>query len=161
MGINTLIYTANGQASSTPTGIGISLAIPVNLAVFVMQDLINYGEVIRGWLGVSVEPRVLKQQSGLNQETLLVVDVSQDSPAEKAGLRRGDLITHIDGEPVDDGRLTMHKIAMLRPGDTVGVSVQRDQQSLELRGIVGVQKEAVLAAKHSIVTVISTSPIVS
>jgi len=142
LGINTLIYTANGQASSTPTGIGISLAIPVNLAVFVMQDLINYGEVIRGWLGVSVEPRVLKQQSGLNQETLLVVDVSQDSPAEKAGLRRGDLITHIDGEPVDDGRLTMHKIAMLRPGDTVGVSVQRDQQSLELRGIVGVRSQS-------------------
>jgi serine protease DegS len=142
LGINTLIYTANGQASTTPTGIGISLAIPVNLAVFVMRDLIRYGEVIRGWLGVSVEPQVLKDDNMPPRETLLVVAVSQGSPAEKAGLRRGDLITHIDGEPVVDGRLTMHRIAMLRPGDTVGVSVQRDKQSLELRGIVGVRSQS-------------------
>ncbi len=56
LGINTLIYTGNNQTQNATTGIGISLAIPVNLAVFVMQDLIDFGEVIRGWLGVSVEP---------------------------------------------------------------------------------------------------------
>ncbi len=145
LGINTLIYTAGGQTHSAPTGIGISLAIPVNLAVFVMRDLINYGEVIRGWLGVSVEPRILRQEGLPDREALLVVAVSEESPAEKAGLLPGDLITHIDGEPVDDGRLTMHRIALLRPGDSVGISVQRDRQSLELRGIVGIRRQSAAA----------------
>ena len=142
LGINTLIYTANSQPSNTATGIGISLAIPVNLAVFVMQDLIRYGEVIRGWLGVSVEPAALPDGERKGQQALLVVAVAEGSPAERAGLQRGDVITHIDGEAVEDGRLTMHRIAMLRPGDTVGVSVQRGRQSLELRGIVGVRSQS-------------------
>ncbi len=133
LGINTLIYTAGGNNAAT-TGIGISLAIPVNLAVFVMRDLIEYGEVIRGWLGVSVEPRA----DGTRQ-SLLVIAVSPASPAEKAGVRTGDVITHIDGEAVQDGRRTMHRIAQLRPGDTISVSVRRDQQSLELRCVVGIQ----------------------
>ncbi len=142
LGINTLIYTGNTQASNTATGIGISLAIPVNLAVFVMQDLIDYGEVIRGWLGVSVEPIGTVPASGTTSQALGVIAVAADSPAQKAGLRLGDIITHIDGEPVKDGRLTMHRIALLRPGDPVAISVQRNQQSFELRAVVGVLRQS-------------------
>ena len=142
LGINTLIYTGNTQASNTATGIGISLAIPVNLAVFVMQDLIDYGEVIRGWLGVSVEPIGTVPAAGTTSQTLGVIAVAADSPAQKAGLRLGDIITHIDGEPVKDGRLTMHRIALLRPGDPVAISVQRNQQSFELRAVVGVLRQS-------------------
>jgi serine protease DegS len=142
LGINTLIYTGNTQASNTATGIGISLAIPVNLAVFVMQDLIDYGEVIRGWLGVSVEPIGTVPTGGTVGQALGVVAVAADSPAQKAGLQLGDIITHIDGEPVKDGRLTMHRIALLRPGDTVAISVQRNQQSFELRAVVGVLRQS-------------------
>jgi serine protease DegS len=138
LGINTLIYTANNQAQSANTGIGISLAIPVNLAVFVMQDLIDYGEVIRGWLGVSVERIGVVSPTGNKSQALAVVSVAQGSPAQKAGVQVGDIITHIDGEEVKDGRLTMHRIAMLRPGDTMAISLRRDQQSLELSAIVGV-----------------------
>ena len=138
LGINTLIYTGGGQGQSATTGIGISLAIPVNLAVFVMQDLIDYGEVIRGWLGVSAEPVSVSQGTGENGRALAVVEVAVDSPAQKAGLLAGDLITHIDGEPVRDGRLTMHRIALLRPGDSVSIAIRRGQQSLELRAVVGV-----------------------
>jgi serine protease DegS len=64
--------------------------------------------------------------------------VADESPADKAGIQAGDIITHIDGEAVQDGRQTMHRIALLRPGDTVAISVQRNQQSLELRTVVGV-----------------------
>ena len=142
LGINTLIYTGNTQASNTATGIGISLAIPVNLAVFVMQDLIDYGEVIRGWLGVSVEPIGTAPTAGKTSQALGVIAVAADSPAQKAGLRLGDIITHIDGEPVKDGRLTMHRIALLRPGDPVAISVQRNQQSFELRAVVGVLRQS-------------------
>ncbi len=138
LGINTLIYTGNSQGQNNATGIGISLAIPVNLAVFVMQDLIDYGKVIRGWLGVSVEPIGAPRGDGGNEQALAVIEVAPDSPAEKAGVMPGDLITHIDGEPVKDGRLTMHRIALLRPGDSVDIAIRRSEQSIELRAVVGV-----------------------
>jgi serine protease DegS len=136
LGINTLIYTSGDRAQNASTGIGISLAIPESLAIFVMQDLINYGEVIRGWLGVSVAPIGATPISGRNQ-WLSVVEVAPDGPAQKAGVQVGDIITHINGEAVKDGRLTMHRIAMLRPGDTVSIALQRNQQSLELHAMVG------------------------
>lgn len=137
LGINTLIYTAGNQAQSASTGIGISLAIPESLAVFVMQDLINYGQVIRGWLGVSVEPIGATPSSGGKYQRLSVVDVAPGSPAQKAGVQLGDIITYINGERVQDGRLTMHRIAMLRPGETVSIALQRNRQSLELNAVVG------------------------
>lgn len=137
LGINTLIYTANNQNQNGTTGIGISLAIPENLAVFVMQDLITYGEVIRGWLGVSVEPAGVTPDAGGGRQALSVLEVTPDSPAQQAGVQVGDLITHINGEAVQDARLTMHYIAMLRPGDALSISLQRDQQSLELQAVVG------------------------
>ncbi|CAA0110193.1 Serine endoprotease DegS [Halioglobus japonicus] len=138
LGINTLIYTAGNQTQNVSTGIGISLAIPESLAIFVMQDLINYGEVIRGWLGVSVEPIVVTPPSGGIKQQLSVVEVAPGGPAQKAGILVGDIITYINGEPVQDGRLTMHRIAMLRPGETISIALQRNRQSLELNAIVGV-----------------------
>jgi serine protease DegS len=143
LGINTLIYTANTSGTSgATTGIGISLAIPVDLAMFVMRDLIDYGEVIRGWLGVSVEPLGGVPGGARGYHALVVVAVAGGGPADRAGMQVGDIITHIDGEPVQDGRLTMHRIAMLRPGDTVEISVQRDQQSMELRTVVGALRQS-------------------
>lgn len=138
LGINSLIYTGSNPTQGTTTGIGISLAIPVNLAIFVMQDLINFGEVIRGWLGVSVEPVGIFNTASQTQPALAVQAVTPRSPAAKAGVQVGDLITHIDGEAVLDGRRTMLQIARLRPGDTIDISVQRERQSLELRAVVGV-----------------------
>jgi serine protease DegS len=137
LGINTLIYTAGNQTENASTGIGISLAIPESLAMFVMQDLINYGEVIRGWLGVSVEPIVVTPPSGGRQQQLSVVQVAPGGPAQKAGILVGDIITYINGEPVQDGRLTMHRIAMLRPGETISIVLERDRQSMELNAVVG------------------------
>lgn len=137
LGINTLIYTAPDSRTSTPTGIGIGLAIPANLAVFVMQDLVEYGEVIRGWLGVRVEPRRRIGNSSNPGQALVVTDVSRGSPAQKAGIALGDIITHINGEKVADGRLTMHRIALLRPGDKIAVTVERDQQSIDLQAVIG------------------------
>lgn len=138
LGINTLIYTANNQKQNGTTGIGISLATPESLAVFVMKDLITYGEVIRGWLGVSVEPIGAVPDSSDRRQMLSVVEVAAGSPAQKAGVQVGDIITHINAEAVQDARLTMHRIAMLRPGDTVSISLQREQQSIELQAEVGV-----------------------
>jgi len=138
LGINTLIYTGNTPAQGNGTLIGISLAIPANLALFVMQDLIRYGEVIRGWLGVSVEPiGIFADGTDEPRPALSVVAVADTGPADEAGIQVGDIITHIDGEAVRDGRQTMHQIARRRPGDIVYIAVQRDGKSMELRAMIG------------------------
>ena len=143
LGINTLTFaTTSGRGSSSAAALGISLAIPVDLALFVMQDLIDYGEVIRGWLGVSVNPVKRTDSHNARDQALIVATVATGSPAEKAGIERGDIITHLDNELVRDGRLTMHKIALLRPGDSIDVTVQRDQQSIDLTAVVGTLRQS-------------------
>ena len=85
-----------------------------------------------------MEPVGARRDDGSNEQALAVIEVARNSPAEKAGVMPGDLITHIDGEPVKDGRLTMHRIALLRPGDSVDIAIRRNEQTMELRTIVGV-----------------------
>ena len=140
VGINTLIYSpAEGRFNSNVNvGIGISLAIPSNLAEFAMQDLIRYGRVIRGWLGVEVE--LLPNQDRRSQR-LLVLNVSSDGPAERAGLRAGDVITHFDDEPVSDVRLSMLDVELLRPGDKLKVTVARGGTVLDFDAIVGAEPQ--------------------
>ena len=136
VGINTLIYTAAASASRDRVGIGIALAIPSRLAQFVMDDLIRYGQVIRGWLGVSVE-----QQERRSGTVLQVQAVAPEGPAARAGLRPGDLITHIDGQPISDVRVTMMEVALLRPGERLDLTVRRDGRSVDLQAVVGAQRE--------------------
>ncbi|PIE38609.1 MAG: protease [Gammaproteobacteria bacterium] len=131
LGINTLIGS-----------VGISLAIPVNQALFVMNDLIEYGKVIRGWLGVSVQPLPTRKGDGSVSQVLGVLGVSPDSPADRANIRRGDIITHINGEPVVDGRLTMHRIALLRPGDHIDVRLLRDGKAIDTNTVIGIRPTA-------------------
>lgn len=142
LGINTLFFAAGPQGSSSPAASGISLAIPVDIALFVMQDLIDYGEVIRGWLGVRVRPVPKSGADNVGLQALIVDAVAENGPARKAGIELGDIITHINNEAVLDGRLVMHQIAMLRPGDTIAVTVQRDQQSIDLQAVVGTLRQS-------------------
>ena len=142
LGINTLIYTANGEGADD-AAIGINLATPVNLAHFVMKDLVNYGTVVRGWLGVSVEllqtPETIAQQ----QQVLVVSGLAEDGPAARAGLRLGDVISAINGNTVSDGRITMHQIARFRPGEIVDIEVARgrQQEPVQLQAVVGTRPE--------------------
>ena len=138
-GINTLIYTSSEGRSSGNVGIGISLAIPSNIAEYAMNDLIRYGRVIRGWLGVEVE---LLPERDTRGQRLLVLGVSSDGPAERAGLRAGDVITHIADEPVNDVRLSMLDVEMLRPGDRLKVTVAREGDVMDFDAIVGAEPES-------------------
>jgi serine protease DegS len=134
VGINSVIYTSAGNTGASSVGIGISLAIPSRLAQFVMDDLIRYGQVIRGWLGVSVE-----QDISAGTPTLRVQGVNAGGPAERAGLRAGDVITHIGNEVINDVRLAMYEVALLRPGDRLDITVLRDDESTDLQAIIGTQ----------------------
>jgi serine protease DegS len=140
VGINSLIYTSSETSgSSGALGIGISLAIPSNLAEFVMDDLIRYGRVIRGWLGVEAEQ--IPAPLGAQSQRLLVRGVAADGPAERAGLRVGDVITHFDDVPINDVRATMYKVSLLRPGDRLGITVEREESAIALSAVIGAQPE--------------------
>ena len=134
LGINTATIAGRNQ----PTGLG--LATPSDLALGVMRDLVAYGKVVRGWLGLQTQP--LYSNGRLTLENLQVTATDPRGPAHKAGIRRGDVITHIDGERVVDGRSTMRRVAQLRPGDAVEVTLQRGEGVLTLPVIVGTRPSA-------------------
>ena len=115
---------------------GIGLATPADLAMGVTKDLVAYGKVIRGWMGLEVQTIYL---TGSESPSLLVTGTHPEGPAARGGIREGDIITHIDMEPVLDGQATMNQIAMLKPGDAVELSLLRGEDLVSLNIIVGSQ----------------------
>jgi serine protease DegS len=137
VGINTLIYTAGGDGAGEATGIGINLATPSELAATALSDIVNYGRVIRGWLGVSVEVLLSEDASGRSIQRLIVTDLASDGPAERAGIALNDIIVAMDDALVVDGRAAMMQIARLRPGHLLRVRVDRDGLPVEIEAVVG------------------------
>jgi serine protease Do len=124
IGLNTAILSRSGGNQ------GIGFAIPANLARDVMQGLIKDGHVTRGYLGVMIQdvtPSLAKEfklkESGAGA---LVSDVTADSPAEKAGLKSGDVIVEFDGKKVTDSRHLKLEVARVHPGQNIPVKVLRD-----------------------------------
>jgi serine protease DegS len=127
LGINAAVYSRSGVST------GIGLATPADLAMGVVQDLVAYGRVIRGWIGLSVE---MVYANGSSSPSLLVIGTHPQGPAARNGIRNGDVITHIDMQPVQDVQLTMQKIALLRPGEAVEVTLQRGGEEKTMHIIV-------------------------
>lgn len=123
VGINTAIFSTSGGYQ------GIGFAIPSNMARVVMKSLIEKGKVIRGWLGVMIQPITpeLARQFQLKEERgSLVADVVEDSPAEKAGIMRGDVIIEFDGKKVDEPYYLRNMVANTSPGTDIEVKVVRN-----------------------------------
>jgi serine peptidase DegS len=110
---------------------GIGFAIPVNLVRGVMEELIAHGRVRRGRLGVRTigDPRRV-----LNPPVIGLVE--EDSPAARAGLRVGDLITHLNDQPVSSDQEAMNRIAAMLPGSTVKIRVRRDGREIEVEALL-------------------------
>lgn len=125
IGINTAVLA---QSLGTE---GIGFAIPVNLVRGVMEEILAHGRVRRGRLGVRTlgDPRLL-----LNPPIIGLVE--DDSPAERAGLKVGDLITHLNDQPVATDQEAMNRIASMAPGSAVKIRVRRDGKELELTAIL-------------------------
>jgi len=134
IGIATAIFSQSGG------NIGIGFATPINLARAVVDQLRTTGKVVRGWLGVGIQPlgRDLRQALGLGDlEGALVADVQRGSPAEKAGLKRGDVIVAMNGKPVVDPGALSREIAMMKPGTDVQLRVNREGKERGLTVRIG------------------------
>jgi serine protease Do/serine protease DegQ len=140
MGINTAIVAA---------GQGIGFAIPVNLARQIADQLIETGKVSRGWLGVSIQPLTpeLAESFGLERAAgALVNQVVPGSPADQAGLRRGDVLLTIDGRAIRGVRELQLQVASVPPGRSVSLGVLRDGKPLTLKVTITAQEAREVAA---------------
>jgi serine protease DegQ len=134
IGVNTLIFSRSGGYQ------GIGFAIPVSLAKKIMEQIIETGAVTRGWFGVDVAPvsGELAESLGLKDSRGPIVGgIERGSPAEKSGIKLGDVIVAVDGKPTPDVATALNLIAEMQPGKTVPVNVVRRGQQLSLEVVVG------------------------
>ena len=125
LGINTSSLNQSGYSG------GISFAIPANIALKIMQDIIEHGRVVPGWLGIEalpMTPQLARQVNLTMTNGVLITAIYDQGPAHKAGLQPGDVITHINGLPINDevgGFRGFAAMATLRPGETVSITYVR------------------------------------
>jgi serine protease Do len=131
IGINTAILSGGGGEGGNE---GVGFAIPINMARNVMNQLLTHGKVVRGYLGVYIQDVTpeLAKQFGLSQGGgVLVGDVSSDTPASRAGLRKGDIILELNGSPVESRSQLQVQIAQTPPGVPVKLKIWRDGKTEE------------------------------
>jgi serine protease DegQ len=135
IGINTAIYSRSGG------NMGIGFAIPVNTAKQVMESIVTNGSVTRGWIGV--EPQNLSKELAdslnLPKDTtgVLISGVLDGGPADKAGMKPGDVLTQVNGQAVNDVAALLNSIAQTNPGDEAKVTLLRKGKELSIRIQVG------------------------
>lgn len=122
VGINSQIVSPSGGS------IGIGFAVPSNMARTVFDQLVRTGKVRRGQLGIVLQPDSLG---------ILVGQVQQESPAERAGIKPGDIITAFNGTPVNDPNTLRNLVAETPPGTEVTLTIRRGQQDHELKATLG------------------------
>ena len=137
IGINTLIFSRSGGYQ------GIGFAIPVGLAKRVMEQIIEAGGVTHGWLGIEVTDITpeLAESLGLKvRQGAIVGAIEHGSPAEKGGMKLGDVIVAVNGTAVPDTTATLNRIAEMQPGKSVPVKVLRRDREMQLDLMVGKRK---------------------
>jgi len=134
VGINTFILSGSGGS------MGIGFAVPINMARYVMDRINQDGKVVRGYLGVYVQPVTAELARAFNladQSGALLGGVSPGTPADRAGLRAYDVITHFDGKKLTDSRHLRLMVAQTRPNTTVSVQYLREGKEMTTNVTLG------------------------
>jgi serine protease DegQ len=136
IGVNTAIY------SRTPGGasLGIGFAIPVSTAKQVLEQIVETGAVTRGWMGVGVQDMTRELAESFKLPDIrgaLITEVFRGTPADKAGLRVGDILVAVEGKPVVDSAGMLNLVAELAPGSAATLKVVREQKEMDLRAVIG------------------------
>jgi len=133
IGINTAIVGPSGG------NIGIGFAIPSNMAVDIIEQLLENGEVKRGELGIAAQPLTpeLAKAFGIDSRYGVVIGrIRAGSPADKAGLQVGDVISHVDGQPIRDVRAVKNSIGLVRLGQQLKMRVIRNGKTLNISAVI-------------------------
>ena len=134
IGVNTAIYSRSGGS------LGIGFAIPVSIARQVMEQIVATGSVTRGWIGVEAQELTaeLAESFGLPSATgALIAGVLRGGPADRAGVKPGDILVSIDAKPVSTPTSMLNLVAALAPGNRVALRIRRNGKELELPLEVG------------------------
>ncbi|MCA8067191.1 Do family serine endopeptidase [Burkholderia sp. AU31624] len=134
LGINTAIYSRSGGS------LGIGFAIPVSTARTVLESIITTGSVTRGWIGVEpqdVTPEIA-ESFGLTQKSgAIVAGVLQGGPADKAGIKPGDILISVNGDEITDTTKLLNTVAQIKPGTATKVHVVRKGKAFDLNVVIG------------------------
>ena len=133
LGINSVIYSRSGGS------LGIGFAIPVSMAKDVMEQIIKDGGVTRGFIGITPQDVTAEHVESLklpDARGSLVASVSRGGPADKAGVKAGDVVIAINDKPIQDSVAAMAAIAALKPGDKAAFKVLRNQKEVSLSLII-------------------------
>ena len=136
--MNTAIFSPSGG------NVGIAFAIPASLANDVVTVLIEDGTIERVWLGIQIQPVTddIAESLGLaDAKGALISELQDDSPAKKAGLKSGDIVTAVEGHPIDDPKDLALRTAKVKPGPDVEIILWRDGKSETVAVEVGTLKE--------------------
>lgn len=134
IGINSAIYSPNGGS------LGIGFAIPVSTAKKIMEQIIQSGSVTRGWVGVAVQeltPELAESFKLGDTQGVLISEVVRSSPADRAGVRPGDILTMVDNKPLIDSSVMLETISNLVPGKVVVLKLLRNQREVVVQVTVG------------------------
>ena len=134
IGINSLIFTETGSFN------GIGFAIPIDLAISVLSQIVQHGYVVRGWLGVggqALTPPIINKLKLRKITGILITDVDAQGPGDKAGLIPGDIITHMNGQIIESAQDILNLVASGKPGDNIEIAGLRQRQSFKTKAILG------------------------
>ncbi|MBS4098117.1 MAG: Do family serine endopeptidase [Sulfuricella sp.] len=134
IGVNSAIYSRSGGSQ------GIGFAIPVSIAKRVMEQIIQNGSVVRGWIGVEVQditPELAESFRLPKSGGVVIAGVLRGGPADRAGIKPGDVLAEIDGKPVGDSATMLTQIAALQPGKVASLKILRNQTVAEMRVAIG------------------------
>lgn len=142
------LYNMNGEVVGINTAIvaqgqGIGFAIPINVAKELLPQL-KAGKVIRGWLGIMIQditPELAKSFDMKETKGALVADVLSDSPAQKAGLKQGDIVIGMNGKPIDDAHTLSRMVAAISPNTKISLKIIRDGKTKEIDVTIGTMPE--------------------